>query len=208
MPGKEKNRPIVSPLESLTEEISAVGVQRFWMYQLTEFLQEAEKHLAVEVSDLTIKDAGMLDRAQKDVDPILKRGTVGEGDLRAALGHVAAHTVESNPRFASGYNSTNGDGASAEIFVPLRVAVRGGPNGLANEIARALAIVDLYIETTRVNLYILALSDRLTPAKEKAYRSAKQALKLALPRGVSGSLKFAFFTGDSKNELCVYEYEG
>ncbi|HDS1390683.1 TPA: DUF4935 domain-containing protein [Stenotrophomonas maltophilia] len=207
VPGKEKNRPIVSPLESLTEEMRAVGVKKFWMYQLTEFLKQAEKHLAVEVSELTIKDAGMLDRT-KEADLVPARTGPAAEELIAALGHFAEHTVEASPRAAVGYNLKSGDASSAEIVVPIRFAARLGTPRLLEEITRALTIVDLYVEVRRVNVYILSNNGRHTAGKERAYHSVKQALKGLVPRGTVTSVRFAYFNTQAKNELCVFDYDG
>lgn len=207
VPGSEKNRPIISPLESLTEEVQAAGVKRFWMYQLTAFLQEAEKYLSVTVSESTIKDAGKIDGGPRPPLLVPPYSSFSESHLKAALEYIADVVVESNPRYAVGYGEEKRGGHSAEIVFPLRVAARSTPSQLAGHIEKALEHLDLYIVPKRVNIYVLVRSTRRTSPKTVAHDIVERALAMALPKGAIGTVRFVFFANAEETELEIYNYE-
>ncbi|WP_025879404.1 PIN-like domain-containing protein [Stenotrophomonas indicatrix] len=207
VPGSEKNRAIVSPLESLTEEIYEAGAKRFWMYQLTAFLQEAEKHLAVKMSDLTIKDAGRAENIVRDA-AIFRPGRIfQETDLQQALGCVATSVVYTTPRIAAGYRQSKNGIMSAEIIVPLRVAARSGAHLLAEDLKAAVELVELHAEISRLNVYVLALSKQRSAGKDRALSNAQRAFKAVLPDGVRGRIRFAIFSNSEQTELETFNYD-
>lgn len=153
-PGAGRNRLRLSPQESLVEEIRREsGVDDFWMYSLESFLADAERHLDVAVSAVTLMDVQRID---EDVEG-LNQG--GDSDIarifsntRTVIPHVRefAQQFIGRPVYASATlraGTGRGEWVRTLFVVTTRNLLSNRYDAFSARIAELLPSIDDTIES-------------------------------------------------------------
>jgi len=215
-PGQGKNRDKLAPLESLVEEICAAGADRFWMYQWDKFLKEAEEHLKVTVSELTIKDARQTDdqsqaeeissREREESLTYLQRRILGVPkygvrQLRAALELTGATCVQASDSTCFGYIELEGKGPCGVMFVMPNRLVAFSPERKM-ELQRSVERLVSMLAVSSITAYVLCRGVLKTIEESIAMKNLKMIITEVVP-SAEVSVMRARFADRDLSELVI-----
>lgn len=140
------------------------GVDCFWMYTFSDFIESAKKHLHAHITEKAITDA-----RQAEFFP--HRGislSVGVGgredrlistqDIDTVLGHYASRYMSAGKRVGTGFATE--EGRTVGVAVIAGDALVLSPSLVKSELIKKLSLMSLIQPSSRIDVYIIFASER------------------------------------------------
>ncbi|WP_313341949.1 PIN-like domain-containing protein [Stenotrophomonas sp.] len=181
---QKNNQRLIGPHPELCAEmLSHAKLERFWMYDLEEFLQAAPKHLSVTVSETTLIDVADANAEVKPVRSVWSpRPTkYTPRDLGKVLDLLGSSSAENDESFVSGYR-TLASGVAVGDIVMLVGTAHDFTKELSGKLINAVEFLDLFIDPQVIHVHLLTRNNNETRFQTLAVRKIDSFLRGAMPK--------------------------